>query len=160
MKRLQGETDFAQLHLVVLLRLVVPRNRLHLRQIKRELVAERRVRAERRIAEGENEAWGRERGSGGEREKEIRRDVNPLSMRFAHPESEDELLLVLYQPSRPPFRHPAPFNDVVLRQIQRRGFPVRWKVGRLARPRRRVLPINASSFFRPQLSFFFFFFPT
>lgn len=48
-------------------------------------------------------------------------------------------------------------NDVP-RQVQRRGFPVRWKVRRLdSRFWRRILPINVSPFFSLSLSFFLFF---
>lgn len=48
MERLKGETDLAPLGLLVVLRPLLPRGRLHLRQIKREPIVGERVNVARK----------------------------------------------------------------------------------------------------------------
>lgn len=48
MKRLKNESDLAPLHLLVVFRPLLPRRRLHLRQIKREPIVEVRVNVARK----------------------------------------------------------------------------------------------------------------
>lgn len=147
MKRLKEETDLAPLCPVLVFRPLLPRSRLQLQQIKRESIV--RTLYEENVAGKASYERSERVGRRGEN----RRNVNLLSTKSVHPESGGEY--------SPPYQTPSSLssscalNDVP-RQVQRRGFPVRWKVRRLnSRSWRRILPINVFPFFL-SLSFFLF----